>query len=79
MEMTDFQKTFLSRGTGGKLFTQKEFDDALEIAKTEIMTFAIMAAKEAAMIEREACAKMADECTEELGEAIRNRIPAQRQ
>lgn len=81
MEMTDFQKTFMSRGTGGKLFTQKEFDDALEVAKTEIMTFAIMAAKEAAMIEREACAKLADECVniEELGEAIRNRIPAQRQ
>jgi len=35
----------------------------------------------AILIEREACAKMADECLniEELGDAIRNRIPEQRQ
>ena len=63
------------------LFTQSEFDAALTVAKAEIMTVAIETTKHAIMIEREECAKLADECVniEELGEAIRNRIPSQRQ
>jgi hypothetical protein len=78
--MSDFQKQFMSRGTGAKLFTKTEFDEALTVAKAEIMAVAIETTKTAIMIEREACAKLADECTniEELGEAIRNRIPSQR-
>ena len=45
------------------------------------VTVAIETTKRAIMIEREECAKLADECVniEELGEAIRNRIPSQRQ
>jgi hypothetical protein len=63
------------------LFTQSEFDEALALARAEIMTVAIETTKQAIMIEREECAKLADECTdiEKLGEAIRNRIPSQRQ
>ena len=70
-------------GTSGAqtFFTQAEFDDALAIARAEIMTVAIETTKQAILIEREECAKLADECVniEKLGEAIRNRIPSQRQ
>ena len=70
-------------GTSGvqRFFTQTEFDDALAIAKAEIMHVAIETTKQALLIEREECAKLADECVniEKLGEAIRNRIPSQRQ
>jgi hypothetical protein len=70
-------------GTSGvqRFFTQNEFDDALAIAKAEIMYVAVETTKQALLIEREECAKLADECVniEKLGEAIRNRIPAQRQ
>jgi hypothetical protein len=64
-----------------KFYTQQEFDQALAIAQAEIMTVAIETTKRAIMIEREECAKLADECVdiEKLGEAIRNRIPSQRQ
>jgi len=64
-----------------KFFTQQEFDGELAIAKAEIMAVAIETTKRAIMIEREECAKLADECVdiEKLGEAIRNRIPTQRQ
>ena len=90
-EQSDFQKQFFAKGTGATLFTQKEFDDALEIAKAEIMAFAIDASRQAVMMEREACAKIVDEEGEqhtdmpykehfiELAERIRNRIPSQRQ
>ena len=90
-EQSDFQKQFFAKGTGGTLFTQKEFDDALVIAKAEIMTMAIEASRMAVMVEREACAKMVNEEGEnhtdmpykehfiELAERIRNRIPSQRQ
>jgi hypothetical protein len=63
------------------LFTQQEFNEALEDVKKDIMAYAMQATMMAIMLEREACAKMADECVniEELGDAIRNRIPEQRQ
>ena len=66
---------------GQTLFTQQEFNEALEDVKKEIMAYAMQATMMAIMLEREACAKMADECVniEELGDAIRNRIPEQRQ
>jgi len=66
--------------TGAKLFTQTEFDEALTMAKAEIMAVAIETTKTAIMIEREACATLADNCIniEKLGEVIRNRIPSQR-
>ena len=80
-ELSDFQKKFFARGTGATLFTQEEFDNALAVARAEIMQIAINTTKTAIAIEREECAKLADECVniEELGEAIRNRIPSQRQ
>lgn len=93
-EMSDFQKSFMSRGTQAKLFTQTEFDEALALAKAEIMTVAIDTTKQALRIEREECAKIAEEMEKEvhdavgdprvrefksdIAEAIRNRIPSQR-
>ena len=85
-EQSDFQKQFFAKGTGGTLFTQKEIDDALEIAKAEIMAFAIEASKMAVVMEREACAKIVDKWAEsmssepemlEIAKEIRNRIPSQ--
>lgn len=66
---------------GQVLFSQDEFNAALTEAKAEIMAIAIQTTKQAILIEREECAKMADECVniELLGDAIRNRIPSQRQ
>jgi uncharacterized LabA/DUF88 family protein len=58
-EMTDFQKQFLSKGTGATLFTQKEFDEALYAAQLEIMTIAMETAKKAVLTERDACARIA--------------------
>lgn len=77
--MSDFQKSFLAKGVGNTLFTQDEFDDALNTAKAEIMAMAIEASRTAVMMEREACAKLAEECVdiEKLPEVIRNRIPSQ--
>ena len=63
-----------------KFFTQQEFDDALTIAKAEIMTVAIETTKRAILIERQACADLAfDAGFEDLAKAIYNRIPSQRQ
>lgn len=91
-ELSDFQKSFLlGKGAGQKLFTQNEFDDALAFAKAEIMAIAIDTSKRAVMIEREACAELIEKLAAEedegelstamknAAEAIRNRIPSQRQ
>ena len=80
-EVSDLARQLLGQSGAVKFFTQQEFDAELAIAKAEIMTVAIETTKRAIMIEREECAKLADECVniEELGEAIRNRIPSQRQ
>jgi hypothetical protein len=83
-EMSDFQKAFLAKGTQSTLFTQKEFDEALVIAKAEIMAMAIEASKTAVVIEREACARIVSEWADEMdltriAAAILERIPAQRQ
>jgi hypothetical protein len=83
-EMSDFQKAFLAKGTQSTLFTQKEFDEALVIAKAEIMAMAIEASRTAVVMEREACARMVSEWADEMdltriAAAILERIPAQRQ
>ena len=77
MQENPFRKNIFEQ----TLFTQKEFNEALENVKKEIMAYAMQATMMAIMLEREARAKMADECMniEELGDAIRNRIPEQRQ
>ena len=79
MQENPFRKNVFSQGQ--TLFTQQEFNEALEDVKKEIMAYAMQATMVAIMLEREACAKMADECVnvKELGDAIRNRIPEQRQ
>ncbi len=80
-EMSQLARQLLGNSGAVEFYTQQEFDAALAVAKAEIMTVAIETTKRALMIEREECAKLADECTdiEKLGEAIRNRIPSQRQ
>ena len=80
-EMSQLARQLLSGSGAVTLFTQTEFDEALALARAEIMTVAIETTKRAIMIEREECAKLADECVdiEKLGDAIRNRIPTQRQ
>ena len=83
-EMSDFQKQFFSKGTQNTLFTQKEFDEALEAAKAEIIVMAVAATKDAIIMEREACAKIVDEWDgekdlTEMAKSILNRIPSQRQ
>jgi hypothetical protein len=80
-------------GTSGAVtfFTQQEFDDAITIAKAEIMTVAIETSKRVILIEREACAELVKALASEedegevatalknAAEAILNRIPSQRQ
>jgi hypothetical protein len=80
-ELSQLARQLLGTSNAVKFYTQQEFDTELTIAKAEIMTVAIETTKRAIMIEREECAKLADECVdiEKLGEAIRNRIPSQRQ
>ena len=80
-ELSPLAKQLLSGSGTVEMFTQSEFDDALAVAKAEIMMVAIETTKRAILIEREECAKLADECVdiEKLGDVIRNRIPSQRQ
>ena len=87
-EMSQLQRQLLSGGGGVTLFTQQEFDEALDLAKGEIMMLAMETAKQAVVMEREACAKIVDEWANSLAsepemvkiaEQIRNRIPSQRQ
>lgn len=63
--MSDFQKSFLSR-SGMQVYTQKEFDEQLAVAKAQIMQVAIETTKTAIAIEREECAKIADEMVKGL-------------
>ena len=92
VELSDFQKRFLlGTGAGQTLFTEKEFMETMAQAKAEIMAIAIQTSKQAVMIERQACAEIVmnlasqeDEgeiCTalKNAAEAIRSRIPGQRQ
>ena len=90
-ELSQLAKTILSGAGHITTFTQQEFDDALALAKAEIMTVAIETTKQAIFIEREACAEVVEALAAEedegetsaalknAAEKIRNRIPAQRQ
>ena len=89
--LSDFQRQILGQGPNFATFTQKEFDEALLIAKAEIMHVAVETTKQAIFIERQACADVVKELAdaEDEGEvatalknaveAILNRIPSQRQ
>ena len=96
VELSDFQKRFLiGTGAGQTLYTDKEFQEALQQAKAEIMAIAIETSRQAVMIERQACADIALQGTGEavqadfleamkaerqrIHDAILNRIPSQRQ
>jgi len=88
-ELSQLAKTILSGAGHITTFTQAEFDDALALAKAEIMTVAIETTKQAIRIERTECAKLVMELAsqEDEGEtstalknaaqAIMNRIPGQ--
>lgn len=90
-ELSQLAKTILSGAGHITTFTQSEFDEALVLAKAEIMTVAIETTKTAIMIERQACAELVLELAAQedegevstalknAAEAIKNRIPAQRQ
>ena len=55
-KMSDFQKQFLSAAPGMEVYTKKEFEAHLAIAKAEIMQVAIDTTKTAIAIERNECA-----------------------
>ena len=78
--MSNLARQILGQGPNFATFTQREFDDALEDGKAQIMAFAISSAKQAVMMEREACALLAEQCKDlaDLPTAIRNRIPGQK-
>jgi len=86
-ELSPLAKQLLGGAGTIELFTQSEFDDALAVAKAEIMMVAIETTKRAILIERDECAKIAEEYidglernySEIIADAIRNRIPSQRQ
>lgn len=90
-ELSGLARQILSGGGHVHLFTQQEFDDAVAIAKAEIMTVAIETSKQVVMIERQACADLLKELAsnedegevatalKNASEAILNRIPSQRQ
>jgi hypothetical protein len=77
-ELSPLARQLLSKSGTMKFFTQTEFDEALVLAKAEIMQVAIETTKQAIFIERQACADLAGEAGhEELAAQIRNRIPSQ--
>jgi hypothetical protein len=74
-ELSPLARQLLGNSGAMKLFTQTEFDAALKEAKAEIMAIAIQTSKQAIYIERNACADLALEWSqEELSEAIRHRM-----
>ena len=74
-ELSPLARQLLGSSGAMKLFTQTEFDEALREAKAEIMAIAIQTSKQAIYIERNACADLALQWSqEELSEAIRHRM-----
>lgn len=94
-ELSQLARTILGGAGHITTFTQAEFDEALALAKAEIMMVAIETTKKAIFIERQACAEVALEGTgkpiqtetlkilraerQRIHDAILNRIPSQRQ
>ena len=90
-ELSQLAKTILSGAGHITTFTQAEFDEALVLAKAEIMQVAIETTKQAIFIERKACSELVSELASQedegevstalknASEAILNRIPTQRQ
>ena len=90
-ELSPLARQILGNAGHIQIFTQTEFDQALALAKAEIMQVAIETTKQAIYIERQACAEVVQRLSTEVGEgavaivlknaaeAILNRIPHQRQ
>jgi hypothetical protein len=74
-ELSPLARQILGHSGTVQMFTQKEFDQALEEAKAEIMAFAINAARHAVDMENEMCAELAEKCVdiEKLPDQIRDR------
>lgn len=89
--MSQLARQLLGNSGAVEFYTQQEFDEALTLAKAEIMTVAIQTSRQAIMIERQACSELVaalasaeDEgevatALKNASEAILNRIPSQRQ
>ena len=89
-EMSQLARQLLGTSGAVTFFTQAEFDEALALAKAEIMTVAIETTKQAIMIERQACSELVSELAAQedegevatalknAAEAILSRIPSQR-
>jgi len=75
-DLSPLARQLLGHANVMPMFTQKEFDRALAEAKAEIMTIAIEATKQAIAIEREECARLAENCVdiEKLADQIRSRM-----
>ena len=94
-KLSPLAKKLLGNAGHIDVFTQTEFDEALVLAKAEIMQVAIETTKQAIFIERQACAELALKGTDEpvqtqtleilkterqrIHDAIMKRIPSQRQ
>lgn len=90
-ELSPLARQILGNAGHIQTFTQTEFDQALALAKAEIMQVAIETTKQAIYIERQACAEVVQNLASEedegevatalknAAEAILNRIPHQRQ
>jgi len=77
-ELSPLARQLLGSSGAVKFFTQTEFNAALNEAKAEIMAIAIQTSKQAIFIERNACADLALQWSqEELSEAIRHRMRPQ--
>jgi flagellar biosynthesis/type III secretory pathway protein FliH len=75
-ELSPLARQIMGHANVMPMFTQKEFDRALAEAKAEIMAIAIEATKQAIAIEREECARLAENCVdiEKLPDQIRSRM-----
>ena len=90
-ELSPLARQLLGNAGAVKFFTQQEFDEALALAKAEIMTVAIETSKRAIFIERQECSRLVKELADQEDEgevatalmnaarAIYNRIPSQMQ
>lgn len=74
-ELSQLARTILSGAGHIITFTQSEFDEALAVAKAEIMMVAIETTKKALEIERQECSKLAAEAGHQtLALSILNRL-----
>ena len=90
-ELSELAQQLLGNSNAVQFYTQQEFDQALAIAKAEIMAVAIQTSRQVVMLERQACSEICKQLAEQEDEGetstalmnaammIMNRIPSQRQ